>query len=75
MISIFQLLSRIKWDIHLKESEYKLYYLDRTEDELEVVKVSDIRELTREFMTINDTEIPLHRVRKVTRRDKIIWER
>lgn len=83
MISIKNLLNKIKWDSREKPEEYSLYYLDRVENELVVIKFRDIKRIEDNFIVIDrdingkqeETMIPLHRIRKVMKKDIIVWER
>ena len=79
METIKDLINKIKWDKSLKPEEYTLEILDRLTNELKEIKYSDIIKLEGDFMIIKgdeeEVEIPLHRVRKVRRNKKLVWER
>ncbi len=79
MITIKELLNRIKWDRKLKPSEYSIFYYDRILDKLIEVKYNDILKIEDGFLEIKSDnkiiEIPLHRIKKVTRNGKLIWQR
>lgn len=79
MISIKDLLNKIKWDKNLNPEDYTLYYLDRISKTLKRIKYSSIKRVEGNFIIIQkqgeETSIPLHRVRKVKKRGVIIWQR
>lgn len=79
MISIHELLNKIKWDKNLNPEEYKLYYLDRITNSLKEIKFTQIKEFSIFSLIVeknnNDVDIPLHRIREVRKDEKIIWKR
>jgi uncharacterized protein (UPF0248 family) len=79
MITIKNLLNKIKWDKNLKPDDYTLYYLDRISKTLKKLKYSDIIRTEGTFIITNiegkETNIPMHRIRRVEERRKIAWER
>jgi len=79
MITIRDLINKIKWDDNLNQLDYKLFYLDRIKNSLIKIEYDAIQEISHNFMEIINTgelvEIPLHRIKKVTCKDKIIWSR
>lgn len=79
MITIKQLLDKLKWDPNEQPTETTLHYWDNAQKKLLPVKYPDIMRLEGNTMIIlvkgNETDIPLHRIRKVTRQDKTIWQR
>jgi uncharacterized protein (UPF0248 family) len=79
MITIRELLNKIKWDQNLKPEDYTIYYLDRISKTLKKLKYSDIIRTEETFMIIDmngeETHIPLHRVRRVKEKNKVVWER
>ena len=76
MISIHELLNKIKWDKNLNPEEYKLYYLDRITNSLKEIKFIQIKEFSVFSLIVeknnNDVDIPLHRIREVKKDGKII---
>lgn len=78
MITIKELLDKIKWDKNERPEDYVLLYLDLGKlKELELIKVKSADKL---FMTVEKddgtvVEIPLHRIRMVKRRGETIWQR
>ena len=79
MISIHELLNKIKWDKDLNPQEYKLYYLDRITNSLKEIKFAQIKEFSVFSLIVeknsNDIDIPLHRIKEVRKTGKIIWKR
>jgi uncharacterized protein (UPF0248 family) len=79
MITIHDLLNKIKWDKNLNPDDYTLYYLDRISKTLKKMKYSDIIRTEGTFIIIKiegeETSIPMHRIRRVEEKRKIAWER
>mgnify|MGYP001601123489 CR=1 FL=1 len=76
MITIKELLNKIKWDKNLKQKDYSLFYLDRITNELKEIRYEDIKTIEDNFIVLaDDTNIPLHRIKKVAKNNIIIWER
>ena len=78
MITIKKLINKITWDDRLNPDDYVIFYLDRIENKLIELEFNKIKEIDGTFMVIDDvldTRIPLHRVRKVTKKREVIWER
>jgi uncharacterized protein (UPF0248 family) len=66
------ILNRIKWDNNITEKDKCLvYYLDRVQNKLVIIKYDDIWEWDKFSMRVYDIElnedkdIPLHRIRKI----------
>ncbi|MBS3095082.1 DUF504 domain-containing protein [Candidatus Woesearchaeota archaeon] len=78
MISIREMLNRIRFDNNLNKEEYMFFYEDRILKSKKSFKFRDIKDFNA-FLTIKAGnkafELPLHRIRKVTRNNKLIWER
>ena len=76
MISINELLNKIKWDKELNPKEYSLFLFDRVSSELKEIKYLDIAGIEDDFLVLKDeTNIPLHRIKEVRRNNKLVWER
>ncbi len=78
MIYIGDLLNKIRWDPKENPKDYTIIYFDRMlEKRIEISFASISRAGT--FMIIKqdnkDVYIPLHRIREVRKKGKIIWER
>lgn len=75
---IGDLLNKIRWDPKENPQDYTIIYFDRMlEKRIEIPFTSISRAGT--FMIIKqdnkDTHIPLHRIREIRKKGKIIWER
>lgn len=82
MLPVHKLLSRIRWDPRLRTGRFALGYFDRLERRIVVVPFDAIHfpRDTPAMFEIWDEEcrlhrIPFHRVRRVYRNSRIIWER
>jgi uncharacterized protein (UPF0248 family) len=85
MITIHDLLNKIKWDKSLKPGDYTLYYVDRITKTLKKMKYSDIIRAEGTFIITSiegkETSIPMHRMRRVEERKegekkaRVVWER
>jgi uncharacterized protein (UPF0248 family) len=82
MQPIQQLLNRIRWDPRFRRGRFELGYYDRLARCLVTVPLEAITfpAGVREAFDCYDDEgvrhrIPLHRVRRVTRDGRVIWQR
>jgi uncharacterized protein (UPF0248 family) len=78
MQNIRDLLNKIKWDPaeEKKKDKYQIYYYDALRPELVELSFSQIIQIDSfGITTLDDTYIPLHRIRKVCFEDKAIWSR
>lgn len=82
MLPIQKLLSRIRWDPRFRQGRFTLGYFDRVARNIVVVPFDAIRFPSGApgMFEIWDEEgvlhrIPLHRVRRVYRDGRLIWER
>ena len=77
MIPIHELLNKIKWDAREHGHEFILYYVDF--NKLVALNHKDIKAIEGSFMIVEkegiDTQIPLHRVKRVEKDGKTIWQR
>ncbi|MEK6862668.1 MAG: DUF504 domain-containing protein [Nanoarchaeota archaeon] len=75
MISCFEILNKIKYDKNLNKEEYFIYYLDNINKKLIEIKFNEIKGITKNFITLEDKEIPLHRIKEIRKKEKLIWKR
>jgi|TARA_Y100000310_G_scaffold302635_1_gene340206 uncharacterized protein (UPF0248 family) len=75
MITIKEFINKIRWDKNLDKDDYLLHYLDRIIKSEKTIKFEDIESLEGDFLMFDNKELPLHRIRKVTRFGKVVWER
>jgi uncharacterized protein (UPF0248 family) len=75
MQTIRELINRIKWDKKENPAEYVFYYLDKKE--LKPLKFSEIKRVEGTFLVVGDDEtyIPMHRIKRVEKKGKLIFER
>ena len=78
MIPIQALLNKIKWDKRENPEQYSIFYYDRVLNELIEVPYSRIKRTEGLFMTLDnedETNIPLHRIKKIMINRIVVWER
>ena len=75
MLSCFNMLNKIKWDKNLNKQDYRLSYLDKINNKLIIINFNEIKEITKNFITLEDKEIPMHRIKEIRKKDKSIWKR
>jgi uncharacterized protein (UPF0248 family) len=79
MITIAELINKIKWDSREDPSDYSLLYLDRVRKCLVEIRYNDIKRVDEGFMVLDrdgeEVNIPLHRVREVRKKGEIVWQR
>ncbi len=79
MMTIHDLLTKIKWDKSEKPEEYVFLYYDRLEDNLKELTFTQIKSIQHDFLSVDIdgelVDIPLHRIKKVRRKGRTIWER
>lgn len=82
MISIYTLLSRIRWDREFGRGEFTIGYYDRVLDEIIRVPFSEIifTSGNKKSIQLMDFDgiiqsIPLHRIKEVYKDNELIWHR
>lgn len=75
MMPVKALLDKIRWDKNENPEDYEIVYLDRVLQQEVRVKFKKISEIEDNFMTVDEASIPLHRIVKVYKKGKLIWER
>ncbi|MBM3199668.1 DUF504 domain-containing protein [Candidatus Woesearchaeota archaeon] len=73
MMRIRDLLNKVKWSEN--HDDYEISYLDRVLQQEVRVKFKSISRVEDEFFIIGESSIPLHRVIKVYKKGKLVWER
>ena len=71
-------LNRIKWDKNLNPSDFVIHYIDRGGESEQMKKINFTEiELRGDFFSLNNSTnlIPMHRIRRITCRGKIVWSR
>lgn len=79
MQPIHELLNKIKWDKRENPEEYSIYHFDRISKTLIKINYIDIKRFEDNFIIIErnneEVNIPMHRIKKVTKKDFVVWER
>ena len=78
MQPIHELLNKIKWDKRENPEEYSIFYFDRILKKLIQIPYNKIKRIEGSFMVIGNEEesnVPLHRIKKVAKNDIVVWER
>ena len=78
MMYIGDLLNKIRWDKTADPKEYTLVYFDRIQRETYEVNFTEIGRDGAFFIVKRDgqkTSIPVHRIKQVKRKGKVIWAR
>jgi len=82
MLPIDKLLSRMRWDPAFRAGRFEIGYYDRRQNRILRVAFGDVRlsPAKPRMLELYDAEgilhcIPLHRVRRVYRDGRVIWER
>lgn len=78
MQPIQDLLNKIKWDERENSDDYSIFYLDRVLNKLIEIPYAKIKKLEGSFMildNLDETNIPLHRIKKVMKNNVVVWER
>lgn len=75
MIPVKELLNKIRWDEKENPKDYEIVYMDRILQREIKIKFKNISKIEEGFMIIDEASIPLHRITKVYKKGKLIWER
>lgn len=78
MQPIHDLLNKIKWDKRENPAQYSIFYYDRILNKLLKIPYTKIKRIEGSFMVLDNKEesnIPLHRIKKVAKDDIGVWER
>ena len=78
MQPIQDLLNKIKWDKRENPNDYLIFYYDRILKKLMQIPYNKIKRIEGSFMVMDNEEesnIPLHRIRKVAKNNAVVWER
>lgn len=74
-----ELFDKITWDKKLNPADYRFHYKDRKVEELIVMPFTNIVKFDGMFITLANNEgfiqVPLHRVKKITKNEEVILER
>ena len=78
MQPIQHLLNKIKWDKRENPQDYQIFYHDRILNKLIRIPYTKIKKIEGSFMVldnVDETNIPLHRIKKVMKNNQIVLER
>jgi uncharacterized protein (UPF0248 family) len=79
MQTIKDFLNKIKWDKNLDARDFSVFYLDNVSKKLVELQFKDILKIEGNFIVVlkedEETFIPMHRIREVKEKDKVVWER
>jgi len=75
MITAKAFLNRIKWGKGENPEEYEIAYLDRVLGTEKRIWYTEINEMSANFFSIEAAEVPLHRITRIFRNGKVVWER
>ncbi len=78
MIPIKDFLNKIKWSKEENSSEYEIGYWDNIDKKLIFIGFSEIKKIEGNFLLLDrekETYIPMHRVREVKKKDRVVWKR
>ena len=82
MITIRELLNRIRWDQYFGRGDFAIGYFDRVQQRMIVVPLGEVRFHVGDHVSLVLTDaageplsIPLHRVYEVYRNGELIWYR
>ncbi len=78
MQPIHELLNKIKWDKRENPEDYSIFYYDRVLNKLIKILYNKIKRIEGSFMVLDnedESNVPLHRIKKVERNNTVVWER
>jgi uncharacterized protein (UPF0248 family) len=78
MQPIQDLLNKIKWDKREDPEQYSIFYFDRIINKLIKIPYTKIKRIEGSFMVLDNVEesnVPLHRIKKVAKAKVVVWER
>jgi len=75
MTPIKDLINKMRWDIKENPGDYEIAYLDRVFKKEIKIRFTNISKVEDEFMILDEVLIPLHRIIRVYKKNKLIWER
>ena len=78
MQPIHELLNKIKWDKRENPDDYLIFYYDRILKKLIQIPYNKIKRIEGSFMVLDNEEesnVPLHRIKRVEKNNVVVWER
>jgi len=49
--------------------------LDNIDKRLIEIKFNEVKEISKNFISLEDKEIPIHRIKEIRRKEELIWKR
>ena len=78
MITAKDFLNKIKWSKQENPGDYEIGYWDNKDKGLIFIKFKEIRKIEGNFILLDrkeETYIPLHRIKQIKKRSKLMWKR
>ena len=78
MQPIHELINKIKWDNRENPEQYSIFYYDRILKKLIKISYNKIKRIEGSFMVLDnedESNVPLHRIKKVAKNKIVVWER
>ena len=79
MLYILDLLNKIKWDKKENPDDYSIAYFDRISNKKENIKYVNIKKIEGRFIVVErknkEVNIPLHRIKEVSKKGVVVWKR
>ena len=79
MLYILDLLNKIKWDKKESPEDYSIAYFDRISNKKENIKYINIKRIEGGFIVVErknkEVNIPLHRIKEVSKKGVVVWKR
>jgi len=76
---ILDLLNKIKWDKKESPDDYEIAYFDRISNKKENIKYVNIKRIEGGFIVVEkenkEVNIPLHRIKEVSKKGVVVWKR
>lgn len=76
---ILDFLNKIKYDKRENPKDYTISYFDRILEKTLEIKFLDIKRIEGNFIILErgkkEVNIPLHRIREIRKKGKLVWER
>ncbi|HZX44651.1 MAG TPA: DUF504 domain-containing protein [Candidatus Nanoarchaeia archaeon] len=78
MISAKDYINKIKWSPGENSTEYSIGYWDNIEKKIIFIDFNEIKTVVGNFLSLDrakETYIPMHRIREIRKKGKVVWKR
>ena len=78
MITTKDFLNKIKWSKQENPDDYSIGYWDNKNKKLIFIKFNEIKKIEGNFLLLGgekETYIPIHRIKKIKKKENIVWKR